>query len=302
MPTVAIILVAGSALMHAAWNLICKSRKPSAAFFVVSTGASITVMLPLTIYFIRIIPALPPMVKLLLLLTGLVQTVYYISLGNAYRISEISVAYPLARAVPVLLVPAATLILGLGCRLNNLVIIGMIIVCTGCMILPMTSFRRIENNGMLIRGLPFILGAAFATTFYTIIDSEALKCFRAAGIAGFFSCALIYIALENIAIEVFLMTYVMSIPSERRTLRGLCRAGEWKLPAVSGVICSVGYSLVLMAMMSVENVSYVAAFRQLSIPLGAVLGIFLLKERASLPKILGIVLISSGLILIGLIK
>jgi uncharacterized membrane protein len=49
----------------------------------------------------------------------------------------------------------------------------------------------------------------------------------------------------------------------------------------------------------VSNVSYVAAFRQLSIPIGAILGMALLKESRYLPKTIGITAIFIGLILVG---
>ena len=59
------------------------------------------------------------------------------------------------------------------------------------------------------------------------------------------------------------------------------------------------YGLVLASMAYVTNVSYVAAFRQLSIPIGAVLGLTIQREPRYLPKIIGIVIVSVGLILVG---
>ena len=44
------------------------------------------------------------------------------------------------------------------------------------------------------------------------------------------------------------------------------------------------YGLVLASMAHVTNVSYAAAFRQLSIPLGAFLGIWLQKEPSPPPS------------------
>jgi len=49
----------------------------------------------------------------------------------------------------------------------------------------------------------------------------------------------------------------------------------------------------------VSNVSYVAVFRQLSIPLGAIFGIVFLKEPRYLPKTIGITAIFLGLVLAG---
>jgi len=49
-----------------------------------------------------------------------------------------------------------------------------------------------------------------------------------------------------------------------------------------------------------SNVSYIAAFRQLSIPLGALLGILVQKEPSYAVKLASIGIIFAGLILIML--
>ena len=59
------------------------------------------------------------------------------------------------------------------------------------------------------------------------------------------------------------------------------------------------YSLVLISMAFVTNVSYVVAFRQLSIPLGVVLSLWLLKEPVYVPKLVAVVVMFIGLILVG---
>ena len=49
----------------------------------------------------------------------------------------------------------------------------------------------------------------------------------------------------------------------------------------------------------VTNASYVATFRQLSIPLGALFGMALLKEPRYNSKIVGVAVIFMGLIMVG---
>jgi uncharacterized membrane protein len=60
------------------------------------------------------------------------------------------------------------------------------------------------------------------------------------------------------------------------------------------------YGLVLAAMAYVTDVSYVAAFRQLSIPIGAVLGLTFQQEPRYRPKVIGIGVVSIGLVLVGI--
>ncbi len=55
----------------------------------------------------------------------------------------------------------------------------------------------------------------------------------------------------------------------------------------------------LASMNYVTNVNYVSAFRQLSIPIGALMGIVLLKEPGYIPKIVGVGAIFVGLVLVG---
>jgi drug/metabolite transporter (DMT)-like permease len=300
MTLLCIILIASSAIMHASWNLICKSQNPSAAFFLVSTTASILVTSPLTFYYLPIIAKFPTSVWILLLTTGFVQAIYYTCLGNAYKLSEISIAYPIAKALPVLFVPAVTIALSLGKQLTPMAIFGMLLVCIGCIILPMPSFRSISWKQLCNKSFIFIFGAALATTAYTVIDSEALKRCHEINLAGYIPIAIAYLALENILIEIFLIPYIFTNKSERLILAKMIRKNMLRYPLICGVVCTVSYLQVLLAMTMANNVSYIAAFRQLSIPLGAVLGIVILKESFTHPKLSGISLIFLGLILVGL--
>jgi len=78
------------------------------------------------------------------------------------------------------------------------------------------------------------------------------------------------------------------------------RGPEWRTAALMGVIILATYGLVLTSMAYVSNVSYVIAFRQLSIPIGAALGILVRKEKATPPKLTGIALVVTGLVLAAL--
>ena len=69
------------------------------------------------------------------------------------------------------------------------------------------------------------------------------------------------------------------------------------MPFVGGICASGTYVLVLIAMNYVTNVSYVQVFRQLGLIFGLLGGVIILKERCSMPKIVGTLLIISGLVL-----
>ena len=69
---------------------------------------------------------------------------------------------------------------------------------------------------------------------------------------------------------------------------------------LAGVAIHLTYMIVLISLAFVDNVSYVVGFRQLSIPLGAALGVFVLKENPHAPKIVGVAIMFVGLILVAL--
>ena len=104
MTSTAIILLLVSAATHAAWNLLSKREHPSAAFFLVANTAGCLLLAPIALVNWRAVRQFPPEVWAILPATGLCQAVYYYGLAGAYRHGEISIAYPLARSVPVVLV------------------------------------------------------------------------------------------------------------------------------------------------------------------------------------------------------
>jgi drug/metabolite transporter (DMT)-like permease len=69
--------------------------------------------------------------------------------------------------------------------------------------------------------------------------------------------------------------------------------------AQTGAGMYVGYALVLGAMAFVSDVSYVVGFRQLSVPLGALVGVYLLGEPGPPAKWVGVGLCFVGLLLVA---
>lgn len=301
MPLTAILLVLVSCVMHAGWNLACKTKTPSAAFFVLSTASSITLMTPLYVWFAPRLGQVPPPVWGLLIATGFFQALYYTSLGNAYRLNDISLAYPIIRALPVLLVPLTCGLLGFGENLSVLSLAGMVIIAAGCMVLPLTSLRTARLRDYL--GLPmlFVLLAALATTAYSITDSQALAMLSGGGERTFgpIQAALFYIAFENLAILGFLLLHLLFSRRETLNFRAI-RRDSLRYPLLSGPASTSAYLLVLVAMQFASDVSYVVAFRQISILIGVMLGVMVLKEDFTRLKLTATTLIFAGLVLTAL--
>jgi drug/metabolite transporter (DMT)-like permease len=80
---------------------------------------------------------------------------------------------------------------------------------------------------------------------------------------------------------------------------GECLTFHRSKAAMAGGAMTLTYALVLISMVFVDNVSYVVAFRQLSIPTTVLFGVYLLKEPAGLPKFIGSFTILCGIALVG---
>lgn len=303
MSLIAILLICVTAFTHSGWNLLCKSKNPSAAFFVIVAVCSIAVLSPFYFLGWNAIVNLPAFIWLALAATGFIQAVYYACLGNAYRLSEISIAYPITRSLPVLIIPLVIRSLHLGEELGYPACLGMILIFAGCIFLPLPRFRQLLHLKDYVNiGLLFVVIAAFCTVGYTVIDNEAMKRLNDSGlVASQYITGPLYLALTMLFIFLFLTPYVLCCRPEREKLREILRH-SWKTPFCAGLMTSFDYSLILTAMSLVPNVSYVAAFRQLSIPVGAVLGIILFAERRDPPKLVGLLLIVSGLVLVAVDK
>jgi drug/metabolite transporter (DMT)-like permease len=298
MTLLAFALVTVSAFTHAFWNFLSKRQNPPAAFFLMATVASAVILSPILIIFRAGLAAIPPTVWGLIAITGAVQAVYYIFLAAAYRTGDLSHAYPLARSLPVVFVALVSLGLGRGDQIQPLAYIGFAAVTAGCILLPMPQFNDFHLSHYRHKWVLFALLAAVCITGYTLLDDQALRTLRSLPETPLsnFGWALLFGELEAISIALFLTVLLLSWAPERRVLMQ-ARIPEWKTAALMGVIITATYGLVLLAMAYVSNVSYVFAFRQLSIPIGAALGMLVRKEAASPPKLAGIALVVMGLAL-----
>jgi uncharacterized membrane protein len=296
MSITAIILILISVGLHAGWNLISKAGKPSPLFFFIVTLSTITLLSPFLLMNLGAIRTLPSRFWLLIIATGFFQTLYYSSLAQAYRHGDISLVYPLIRAIPVLVVPLITSVFSLGTPLSFKALSGLIIIGIGCVLMPIKDFRTWRFRNYMNPALFWVFPGALGTVGYTIIDSEAIKLLDVN--AFNMPVSLIYSELINLAIFpwLFLVVIFLSGWKEIKNYKGR----KIIAPLIAGLALCLSYMLVLASMKFVSNVSYVAGFRQLSIPLGVLLGVVVLKERLFMPRIIGCLIIVVGLIMTAL--
>ena len=298
----AFLLITASILMHSLWHFLCKSSgKSSLPFFALFSTSLFLTMLPFALLS-GVLWSLPWNVLKFALLGGLFGFIGDLGLMLAYRYSDISLAYPLARALPVFMTMLFTALFSWGKSLTGTAQIGMSIIFAGCLLMAFSNnacnLSWQQKLLYLKKGLPGIFLAALATTGYTIVDSFGIKNIISAYpdsnkllLSGTYSCG----RELAVALTLWLIILLRSRrSSERQLLRDLSRM--WN-PYAAGIFAALAYVLILLAMNYVNNVSFVQAFRQLSLPLSALLGLLLLKEKISKLRWSALGLIMLGLLL-----
>jgi drug/metabolite transporter (DMT)-like permease len=300
MSLTAAILLLISAVTHAGWNYISKKERPTAAFYLVANTIGVICVLPVLLYYGNQIPLIPKSVWIFIALSGFFLAAYMAALAGAYRAGDISIAYPLARSLPVIFVFLLTLIFGQGKPLGAWATIGIIMVVAGCVILPLKALREFQFSNYKNLCCLLAVLAAVGIAGYTIIDDAALRNLRE--IPGKpwdpVDATLVYMVLEGISCSIWQSLIVALVSRERKILIEVLHDFK-SAAALTGIGIYLTYGLVLASMNYVTNVSYVAAFRQLSIPLGALFGMVLLKESRHIPKVIGVAIIFLGLMLVG---
>lgn len=301
MTLAAIALLLLSALLHATWNLLGKRQNPGTAFMLLANTLGTLALAPALLISPHTLGHFTPAVWGLVVLTGISQAVYYAGLAGAYRTGDLSLTYPLIRALPVLIVTGMALLLGQGDPPTALSLSGMGLIVLGCLVLPLRSFRQFQLRAYGSPAAGLALLAALGTVGYSLLDDRALRLLRSAGGLSSANVAitLVYAFVAGVSASVWTGLLVWLRREERAALGRIGRA-ELRQAAVVGLFIVVGYGLVLVALALVPSIGYAVAFRQLSIPLGTVLGVLYLKEPAYAPRLIGVALVFVGLVLVAM--
>lgn len=297
MTLTAFILLLLSVTFHASWNLLAKKSVMSIACYTIICLTSALCWMHMQFWTPVNVFALPGKYYLLMMCSIASDVLYCLGLVRAYRTMEMSTAYPMMRSLPLLLTAAVTTIFGLGKPLTPMALLGMAVVFVGCLLMPLADFKSFRWQSYVNVHLLFILLVACGTTGYTVFDNQAQAILRSA------VCnvskpllSLTYYSSRGILLSITLLTILFSCKRERENLRNFIRERNFN-PVLAGLFATCAYSLVLIAMNYVSNVSYVQVFRQLGLLVGVAGGIIILKERCSAPKITGSLLIVSGLVM-----
>jgi drug/metabolite transporter (DMT)-like permease len=233
--------------------------------------------------------SLSPIAWLCVLGSGTCAGLYLFFLARAYETSDFSVVYPVARSLPVLFVAFGDVLRGR--YLTEIGWLGILLVAGGCILVPLRSLKDFTPQKYLNLATLWMLFAAFGTVGYTLLDKIAAETVQQ-GPATAARYGYIYFTIS-------FMPYLalMNFP---RSQKSTPRPMGWKLIIPASFLNFGAYWLILWAYQLSPYASYIVAFRQFSIVIGAALAFIIFKEQGIRVRLSGALMITSGLVLIAL--
>jgi drug/metabolite transporter (DMT)-like permease len=272
MPVTALGLALTAAFVHALWNMLLARARDIESSTAVALITAELVFAPVVVWTWDAHRAVWPF----LIASGLLQLTYFALLGTAYRLVPLSVVYPIARGgAPVLVLLAGAVVLGRATSWTQ--VAAVVLVVAG--ILLVRGFRGADP-----RGVGFGIAIASCIAVYTLVDKEGVR--HAEPIS--------YLELSMLGPAVVYAGAVIRI----KGVRAVQGAVGWG--SILAGVCTFGaYALVLAALQRASAAS-VAAVRETSVVIAALLAWVVLKEQVSASRFAGAVLVVCGVALLAI--
>lgn len=259
-----------SASVHAVWNLLIKGARDKQLMTVaVAMSAGFAGLLALPFF-----PAPEPASWVFIAASGVVSVAYFLMLAAAYKVADMSLAYPVIRGSAPLVVAFAGVVLFRE-YLPAVAWLAIFVISAGIFSMAMVK----HEHGT--KGLGLALATALLTAGTTLIDAEGAR--RSQSPASY--------TLWIFALTGVLMTIWAAVARRSEFPRFIKQNWHLSLPAGIGALCSYGTALWAMTM---APVAMVAALRETTVLFGAALAWLVLKEKIGRSRLAAIISIAVG--------
>jgi uncharacterized membrane protein len=264
----ALALALGAAVLHAGWNVLLAGSRDTAAATAGLLVWGVVLLAPAALLTGGVSSEAVPFIAA----SAALELVYFVLLARAYRDGELSVVYPIARGTA----PALVLVVGalaLGESVSAGAAAGVLAVAAGVLLvglvdLPFHSARKIDPPP---RDLLFGLAIGAVIASYTLVDSEAMDhadpiAYLALVIAP---CALLYPAIARTRPDLGARTAVTAA-------------------------ATFGAFLMVLAAFKLAPAAPVAAVRETSVVIAAILAAVVLHEHVGPRRMVGAIVVAAG--------
>jgi drug/metabolite transporter (DMT)-like permease len=222
-----------------------------------------------------------------IVLSGIIHLGYSLCLQRGYQVADLSVVYPVARGTgPMLSSIGAFILLGESPSTHG--VLGLFAVVAGIAMITtqgnLAAFRRPRGHEGVQWGLT--TGALIAS--YTVVDGYGVK------VLGIGPVVLDW--FSNF-VRVLMLTPMML--SGRGHMKASMK-GRWWLALAVGALSPLSYILVLTALDWGAPLSLVAPAREMSMMVGAMFGMLILREGLNAWRVAGCLTLLAGVVLLGL--
>jgi len=291
MPLSALAMVIAAALLHAFWNIVAKKTEGNRHFVLMGCLLLMLFWAPAGIWFgWHDVPDWGRKQWLFVAMSGFVHLAYFKVLIKGYRVSDLTVVYPVARGTGPLL--SSLLAIGvLGEAMTWHGALGVLCVCVGVFIVAggpalLRAAHEPAQRARVVAGLRWGAATGVVIASYTVLDSYAVK----------------QLLIAPILIDYFgnLVRLPFMMPASLRDPHGFVDAWRrYRWHAVVLALASpLAYILVLYAV-RLAPVSHVAPAREVSMLFAALIGGKLLGEGDRGQRVLAALLMAAGVALLA---
>lgn len=281
-------LVILAAFIHATWNLLSKRAAAAGqAFVFVYSLVACVAYLPWLIWVLvrhEHIWSWP--VAACLALSAAIHLGYSLCLQRGYQVADLSVVYPIARGTGPLLSSIGAFVV-LRETPTSLGVLGLLAVVIGIGFIStqgdLSAFRRPKGQ----EGVRWGAATGSLIACYTVVDGYGVK------VLGIHPVVLDW--FSNFLRFLMLAPVVLSNPARLR----IAMRGHWVLGICVGLLSPLSYILVLSAIEMGAPLSLVAPAREMSMMVGAMFGMVLLREPVNAWRIAGCLTLIVGVVLLG---
>ncbi len=291
MPLSALAMVIVAAMLHAAWNIVAKKTGGN-RHFVLMGGIAVALMwAPAGLWLgWTEVPRWGGREWAFVAASGLLHLAYFNVLLKGYRVSDLTVVYPVARGTgPLVSSLLAIVVLGEAMTLHAAV--GVLCVCGGVFIIAGgTALWRAAHEparrARVLAGLRWGAATGLLIAAYTVLDGYSVK-----------RLLIVPIILDYVGNLVRLPFMLGPLVRDREGFADAWRRYKWHA-AMMGAVSPLAYVLVLYAV-RVAPLSHVAPAREVSMLFAALLGGRLLGEGDRGQRMLGALLMGLGVVLLA---
>ena len=291
MPVSALAMVIVAALLHAFWNIVAKKTGGNRHFVLMGGLLLALLWAPAGLWLgWRDVPQWGWPQWTLVALSGFTHLAYFKVLLKGYRVSDLTVVYPVARGTgPLISSLLAIVVLGEALTLHAAM--GVLCVCGGVFIIAggpalLRAAHDPAQRARVHAGLRWGAATGVLIAVYTVLDGYSVK----------------KLLIGPILIDYFgnLVRLPFMLPTLLRDPPGFVdawRRYKWHA-VVLAVVSPLAYILVLYAV-QVAPVSHVAPAREISMLFAALIGGRLLGEGDRGQRVAGALLMGAGVVLLA---